>query len=279
MLNYKIIIADNRDMSEVKSNSVQLAVTSPPYWHLDVFSKNGEAGSERDLSRYYKKEDFFNQIARTWAEVERVLKPGGVLVVQWEDYPVGSRLCGYPREICLCGDMVESVERSGLILISRWFVRKFGTGVAGQKFPYTLYDNLHSSYPRAIANVSYAFAFYKKAHIPLPKRELDFTRDEWKEWSDGLWDIPFIGGGLDISGGATFPVEFVKRCIKLYSNPGDLILEPFGGSGTTMRAAFQTGRSCTLYEALPRMLPLIKDKAMYGTQGLFSKIKWEVIVK
>jgi len=279
MRNFKIVIGDNRNMSEVKDNTVKHIVTSPPYWHLDVFSKEGEAGHERDLSRYYKKEDFFNQIARTWAECYRVLEPGGVLVCQWEDYPPGSRLCGYPREICLCGDMVESIERSGLILISRWFVRKFGTGVAGQKFPYTLYGNLESAYPRAIANISYAFAFYKKSPFNRVRTKLDFTRDEWTRWSDGLWNIPFIGGGLDISGGATYPVEFAKRCIKIYSNPGDLILEPFGGSGTTMRAAFLTGRNCVLYEALPRMLNTIKDKVQYGSQNIFEKIKWELIIK
>ncbi len=279
MLSYKIVIGDSRDMSDMESNIAKMAVTSPPYWHLDVFSKEGEDGYERDLSRLYKREDFFRQITRTWKECYRVLEPGGVLVVQWEDYPVGSRLCGYPKEICLCGDMVKSVEKAGFHLISRWFVRKFGTGVAGQKFPYTLYDNLHSTYPRAIANISYAFAFYKKSPTVLPKHELDFNREEWTKWSDGLWDINFIGSGLDISGGATYPVEFAKRCIKIYSNPGDLILEPFLGTGTTMKAAFLTQRSCVGYEALPRMLPIIKNKVMFGTQGMFEQIEWEVIKK
>jgi DNA modification methylase len=274
---YKVIIGDSRDMNEVQSNTVQLIVTSPPYGTLDVFTKDeNEKGAAFDLSRYHNLRTFFSEIAKTWKECERVLKPGGVLICQWEDYPVGSRYYGYPREICLCGPMVESIEKSGLALISRWFVRKFEPGVALEKFQYTMYDNLRSAMPRAIANVSYAFAFYKYDYKPEQKK-LDFTRKEWGEWSDGVWNISFIGSGADISGGATYPLEFAKRCIKIYSNPGDMVLEPFLGTGTTMKAAFELGRDCIGFEVLERMLPTIKAKVQYETQGLLEPIHWETV--
>lgn len=272
---YKVVLGDSRDMSEVQNSSVDFIVTSPPYWHLDVFSKEGDVGWDKDLSRYHTQETFFSEISKVWKECERVLRPGGVLICEFEDYPVGSRMYGYPREIFLAGDMVVSIEKSGLVLISRWFVRKFETGVAGLKFPYTLYDNLRSACPRAIVNVAYAFAFYKAEYKPK-QRKLDFNRKEWTEWCDGVWNINFMGTGLDISGGATFPVEFAKRCMKIYSNPGDVVLDPFGGTGTTMKAAFELGRSCVLYEVLERMLPIIKGKAQFGTQDLHEPILWEV---
>jgi DNA modification methylase len=273
---YKIVIGDSRHMEEVQNNSVDFIVTSPPYATLDVFSKGEEKGSEDDLSRYHSFKSFFQEIAKTWAECERVLRPGGVLVCEWEDYPVGSRYFGYLKEICLCGDMVRSIEKSGLVLISRWFIRKFGPGVALQKFPYTMYEGLKNTYPRAIANVAYAFAFYKQEYKPKP-RKLDFKREDWAEWSDGLWNINFLGSGLDISGGATYPVEFAKRCIKIYTNPGDVVLDPFLGTGTTMKAAFELGRSCVGFEVLERMLPIIKDKVQFGTQDLYEPVQWEVI--
>jgi DNA modification methylase len=274
---YKIILGDSRQMPEVQSNTVQMIVTSPPYGTLDVFTKDeNEKGAEFDLSRYHNLKTFFQEIAKTWKECERVLKPGGVLICEWEDYPVGSRYFGYPREICLCGPMVESIEKSGLGLISRWFVRKFEAGVALEKFQYTMYSNLRSATPRAIANVAYAFAFIKKEYKPSPHK-LDFKREDWGIWSDGVWNISFMGSGLDISGGATFPIEFAKRCLKIYSNPGDLILEPFLGTGTTMKAAFELGRSCVGYEVLERMLPTIKAKTQYGTQDIYEPISWEVV--
>jgi DNA modification methylase len=275
---YKIVIGDSRTMPEVQSNTVDFIVTSPPYWTLDVFSKEGDVGSEFDISRYHSQRTFFSEIAKTWKECERVLRPGGILICEWEDYPPGSRYCGYPREICLCGPMVDSIEKSGLVLISRWFVRKFEPGVALEKFQYTMYSNLKSSIPRAIANVAYAFAFYKKEYTLRPiVRKLDFTREEWEAWSDGVWNISFMGTGLDISGGATYPVEFAKRCIKVFTNPGDIVLDPFLGTATTMKAAFQLGRSCIGFEVLERMLPTIRSKVGYGTQDMFEPIQWEIV--
>ena len=274
---YKVIIGDSRQMSEVANNSVSLIVTSPPYGTLDVFSKEGEKGWEGDLSRLHTMTTFFREIRKTWIECARVLKPGGVLVCQWEDYPVGSRYYGYPREIALVGPMIESIEKANLPLISRWFVRKFEPGIAIVKFPWTLYDNLRSAVPRAIANVSYAFAFYKYEYKPSQKK-LDFTREEWQQWSDGVWNISFMGSGADISGGATYPVEFAKRCIKIYSYPGDIVLDPFLGTGTTMKAAFELGRSCIGYEVLERMLPIIRLKVGYNQTDLFGdKITWETV--
>ena len=215
-------------MEEVQNNSVDLVVTSPPYGTLDVFSKEGEKGSEFDLSRYHSLRTFFSEISKTWSECERVLRPGGVLICEWEDYPVGSRYYGYPREICLCGDMVKSIEKSGLCLISRWVVKKYESGVALTKFQYTMYDNLRQCTPRAVSNWAYVFAFYKREYKSRPHK-IDFTREQWQEWSDGVWNINFQGSGLDISGGATYPVEFAKRCMKIYSNPGDVVLDPFLG--------------------------------------------------
>ena len=265
-------------MPEVQGNSVDVIVTSPPYASLvgSYSHKEGEAGSEFDLSRYNSFGTFFTEISKTWAECERVLRPGGVLVCNWSDYPPGSRYSGYPREICLCGPMVESIEKSGLILISRWFVRRWGTGAAGMKCPYTLYDNLKSTYPRAMANVDYVFAFYKREYKPT-SRKVDFSRKEWIEWTDGVWNMNFTGEGLDISGGATYPVEFAKRCMRIYSSPGDVVLDPFLGSGSTMKAAFQSGRSCIGFEVLERMLSTIKSKVGYGSQGIGEELSWKIV--
>ena len=77
-----MIIGDSRHMEEVQNNSVDLVVTSPPYGTLDVFSKEGEKGSEFDLSRYHSLRTFFSEISKTWQECERILRPGGVLICE-----------------------------------------------------------------------------------------------------------------------------------------------------------------------------------------------------
>jgi len=278
-LKYTIIIGDSRSLKDVESNSVSYIATSPPYWTLDVFSQKGEAGWERDLSQIKGARQFFDEIAKVWAECFRVLKPGGYFTCEWEDFPPASRFYGYPREICLAGPMISSIEKSGLYLISRVIWKKFQSGVALTKFQYTMYDNLRESDPRAVANWAYVFTFKKKELVKSSKR-LDFNRVNWKDWSDGVWYIEAGSSGVTgaISGGAVFPVELVERLIRIYSYKGDLVLDPFGGTGTTMKAARNLGRSCTICEALPRMLPVIKEKVGYGIQSLTDEqIEWKVV--
>lgn len=280
MLSYKIVMGDSRQMPEVESNTVSLVVTSPPYWHLDVFSKEGDKGAENDLSRILLKEDFFEELTRVWAECERVLVPGGILVVEWEDYPPGSRVYGYPREICICGDIVRSVERARLYLISRWIWKKFESGVALNKFQYTMWSNLKQTIPRAVANWAYCYAFYKR-YSGSRKRELDFNREEWKLFSDGIWDIEAktSGAGAVISGGAVYPVELISRFIRIFTMPRDVVLDPFLGTGTTMLASRQLSRSCVGFEVLEKMLPVIKGRVEYGKQRLDEEVEWKIIVR
>jgi len=263
-----LVIGDSRKMLEVADRTVALAVTSPPYWSLDIFSRPEEPGSQHDLSRITEKHRFFEEIKLVWREVYRTLKPGGYFAIEFEDYPVGSRVYGYPRELFLADDMHRSIEASGLYLISRWIWRKAEPGIALSKFPYTLYDAVRAggrNDPRAIANWAYVFVYKKYG----PPRSGSFERADWARWSDGVWsDLPPAESGSEekygISGGAVFPDELVARLLRIYSRPGDVILDPFLGTGTTMRVALRLGRSCIGYECLEKMLPVIKAKVGWG---------------
>ena len=276
-MRYLVVIGDSRRMSEVKDNSVHLVVTSPPYWGLVRFSE-----VSGDLSRIESKEEFFEELKAVWKECFRVLVQGGYLACEWEDYPVGSRVHGYVREIFLAGDMVRSIEEAGFVLVSRWFWKKFKYGVGVKKFPYLDYANLlRGVEPRALSNVAYVFVF-RKGNVTRKWRK-EFSREEWKEWSDGVWYIDAggeAGASEYIEGGAVFPVELARRLIRLYTERGETVLDPFLGTGTTMRAAFETGRNCIGYEINPKMLEVIKRKVGFGSATLTGeKVEWEVIVR
>lgn len=275
MLNYKIVIGDSRDMKEVKNNSVRMAVTSPPYWNVVEYSE--QAG---DISHIRDRREFFDSLSKVWAECNRVLEPGGILVVNWADLACGSKVYGYPREISVCGDMVDSVERNGLMLISRWiwFKSEYGAGVVRAK--YSTFGNLvGGALPRAFANWEYCYAFMKRDPFDR-KRKLDFARRDWMEWNSGVWRIEASvssGASEILEAGAVFPVELPKRFIKIYSLPGEVVLDPFLGTGTTMKAAFDLKRSCIGYEVRKEMLPIIKNKVGFGSQALDDEIIWEVL--
>lgn len=276
----KIIIGDSKDMHETPDRSIDLTVTSPPYLDLVEFKETvkGELSTikKRELLSEVERK-FFGSIKKNFEEVYRVTKPGGIFVLEFEDYPVGSKFYGYPREILLAGKFCDAVESTGFYLISRWFWKKFQSGSALQKFRYLTYGNLKVSDPRAVVNIAYMLVF-KKFTAFNKKRELDFTVKEWREWSDGIWYIENTVTELE-AGEAVFSPELVRRFIKLYTNKGDTVLDPFVGTGTTLKVANEQGRNCVGYEIRPRMLPKIKAKVRFGLSSLFEDIKWEVSVR
>lgn len=275
---YKIVIGDSREkLKDIKSESVDFIITSPPYWYLVKFTDHIPT-FVADLSRIQSRRDFFYELSKVWKECERVLKKGGYLLCEWEDIPIGSEVVGFPREYCIAGDMVDSVEKSGLYLIARWIWKKHKSGKGlMEKFWYTTYRNIQQGDPRPVCNWAYCFAFAKLTNSKKTKT-LDFTVEEWINWVDGIWEIEnpsAAAGGL--SGGAVFPLELAKRFIKIYTRPKQVVLDPFLGTGTTMLTSYILGRSCIGIEVNKDMLPIIKQKVNFGQQDVTGEeIKWEV---
>lgn len=281
MRKYTVIIGDSRNMKEVKDRCVHLVVTSPPYFNLVDFSGEGE--DKNELSSLKTKEEFFTEITNVWKEVERILLPGCYFFINFMDYAVAERLYGYTREVSLVGDMVRTIESTGLYLISRWVWRKYDQVMSMHKALTATYESVQrGSDVRAVANYEYCLVFKKRNPLVTGRRDykLDFSKDEWYRWCDGVWNVGVAteaGENKRIAGGAVFPMEIPRRAIKLYTQVGETVLDPFLGTGTTMKAAFETGRSCIGYEVLPKMLPIIKSKVGWGQQNLEEEIEWSVI--
>lgn len=96
--------------------------------------------------------------------------------------------------------------------------------------------------------------FRKPGPMPMAKNELSY--DEFVELTDAVWRIPAACEGP--RGLAVFPEELVERLIRYYSFPGDLIVDPFLGSGTTVKVARRLGRRGIGYEIASWLLPIIR---------------------
>jgi len=100
---------------------------------------------------------------------------------------------------------------------------------------------MSASAPFVIAPVEVIVVMYKKTWRKRKKGKSDVTRDEFIEWTNGVWN--FSGENRKKVGHPSpFPVELPKRCIKLFSYIGDTVLDPFLGSGTTLIACLLTNR-------------------------------------
>ena len=100
---------------------------------------------------------------------------------------------------------------------------------------------LSASAPYVIAPIEMILVMYKKQWKRLNKGESTIKRDEFIEWTNGVWSFPGESKKR-IGHPAPFPLELPRRCIKLFSYKNDLIFDPFVGSGTTLISAYQEGR-------------------------------------
>jgi site-specific DNA-methyltransferase (adenine-specific) len=128
---------------------------------------------------------------------------------------------------------------------------------------------MSASAPYVIAPVELIIVFYKEQWKKIYKGESDITREEFMEWTNGLWT--FNGESKKrIGHPAPFPRELPKRCIKLFSYVGETIFDPFMGSGTTLIEGLLNNRKCIGVDISREYCELAKKRINYETELLIS---------
>jgi len=143
--------------------------------------------------------------------------------------------------------LIESwAEAAGLFLYDRriWV-----------KDPAWANSRWHSLSYRAVDEFEYIFILWKPGITKVDRRRL--SPAEWREWgSRGMWDIGSVRANDDHE--AKFPVELPRRLVRLLTEPGELVLDPFVGSGTTAVAAIELSRRFMGFELLPEYVRLAR---------------------
>ncbi len=250
----KIIIGDSRKMIEVEDNSIDLVVTSPPYWHIKDYGVKGQIGYGQSLHEYLK------DLYRVWKECYRILKPGRRLCINIGDQFARSIIYGRYKVIPLHAEFIAQCEDIGFDYMGSIIWQKKttmnttgGANVMGS-YPYP---------PNGMIEIDYEFIliFKKPGKSERVSKEIKekskLTKEEWKEYFYGHW---YFGGARQIEHEAMFPEELPKRLIKMYTFVGDTVLDPFLGSGTTIRAAIDLNRNAIGYEINEKFLDVIKEK-------------------
>lgn len=250
----KIIIGDSRKMVEVENNSIDLVVTSPPYWHIKDYGVPKQIGYGQSLHEYLK------DLYRVWKECYRVLKPGRRLCINIGDQFARSIIYGRYKVIPLHAEFISQCEEIGFDYMGSIIWQKKttmnttgGANVMGS-YPYP---------PNGMIEIDYEFILIFKKPGKGSKVSKEFkeksklTKDEWKEYFYGHW---YFGGAKQIEHEAMFPEELPKRLIKMYTFVGDTVLDPFLGSGTTVKTALSLHRNAIGYEINEKFLDIIKEK-------------------
>ena len=241
---HEMILGDARDLSFIASESVHLVVTSPPYFNLKAYAS--DAGG-RQLGRLDDYEAFLAELDRVWRECARVLVPGGRICCVIGDILIPRRADGRHRVLPLPSDIQVRSRKHGLDNLTPilWFkignrTNEAGGGSSGY------YGKPYQ--PGAIVknDIEHIVMLRKPGGYrttPMVQKVLSMLqRDEMETWMRPVWS-DIRGASLRDGHPAPFPVEIAERLIRMFSFAGDMVLDPFAGSGSTAVAAIRGGRN------------------------------------
>jgi DNA modification methylase len=270
----KIIIGDSREMKEISDNSVHLIITSPPYFNAKTYSDDFSGKDLGNINDYQKWKD---EIKKVWSECLRVLRPGRKLFINIMNLPLKANGKDVFRTLNIVGHTIDMCENLGFIF-KREIIWHKTNGVRAHfgTYPYPggiLINNMHEQileFEKPNGSSS------KYDHLSGEIKEASkIDRDFWLTLKNtDVWLMkPYKSGTREHL--APFPLELPLRFVKAYSYISETVLDPFGGMGTTARAAIRERRNAIIYEINKSFLPLIESNI---NDDLFNnKVRREII--
>lgn len=255
---HKLIIGNCENMGELPNESIQLMVTSPPYFNAPF-----------DYKHLYQSYDhYLKMLDRVAHEIFRVLQKGRIAVLNIDDMLVDGEkfpIVADATKIFMDAgfryrDRIIWKKPDGYLRISR------RSGVLLQN-PYPMYF-----YPDNLLESILIFQKGKFDYQSISKEIREKSKVDIKEFSDNkwymtLWEMVNVLPGSELEKDiAAFPEELPYRIIKLFSYIGETILDPFVGSGTTMKVARYLGRNSVGFEIKKTLIPIIKKKVGFDGQ-------------
>lgn len=251
-------------MQEISNEEIHLVVTSPPYFNAPF-----------DYEGLFKNYDQYLGVLKKVAnESFRVLQNGRIFVLNIDDMLINGEkfpiVADATRIFLDAGfryrDRIIWKKPEGYLRISR------RSGVMLQN-PYPMYF-----YPDNLLESIIIFQKGKFDYKSIPKEIREASKINLKEFQDNkwfmtLWDMVNVLPGSPMEKGiAAFPDELAYRCIKLFSYVGETILDPFCGSGTTMKMARELKRNSIGIEIKKSLMPIIGKKIGFNGQlGLLNQ--------
>jgi site-specific DNA-methyltransferase (adenine-specific) len=220
-------------MDELPDNSIHLMVTSPPY--------NASKEYDENLSL----EEYLSLLFGVWKETYRVLVPGGRACINIANL-------GRKPYLPLHAFIITSMLEIGFLMRGEIIWDKASSASTS-----TAWGSWMSASNPVLRDVhEYILIFCKETFKRLGNDKTNtIERDDFLDWTRSVWQFPTVSA-KQVGHPAPFPEELPARLIQLYSFQGDVVLDPFMGSGTTAVAAKKGGRLYIGYEIDPEYVRL-----------------------
>jgi len=266
-------------MSEIADNSIHLMLTSPPYPMIQMWDNQFCQTDQKIKTLWNKlssastssKTDIVKQIydlmhenlTKTWQETYRVLIEGGIAAINIGDATrrLNNKFQLFPNH----SRIIEACEKIGFTTLPYILWKKLTTKPHYKGKGAFLGSGFLPPNAYVTLDCEFILLFRKGNLRPFPpndppRYESKFTKEQRDEWFSQIWTLK---GTRQTTNElerltAAYPTEITERLIKMFSIKGDTILDPFLGSGTTMKTATQNKRHCIGYEIEENMLPIIQ---------------------
>jgi len=275
----------NEVMNKLQDNSIHLSVYSPPFAHSGGGLYQYSSDS-RDLSNCTDYNQFFEHYNFIVEQISRITIPGRMTAVHCTDIPSGNT--GNDHLIDFPGDIIRLHEKYNFNYIARHVIWKEPLWVRNRTMAKVLAHRtiVDDAAYAGVANADYIIIFRKKGKNEIPishpigfgyysgaqpipknlKRYKGWTGDQkqnllshwiWRRYASSIWDDIDIGNVLPYNDHKDpegekhvhpLQLDVIDRCIELRSNPGEIILDPFGGIGSTPYSALKYNRKSIAVE-------------------------------
>lgn len=270
MVDAKLVLGDSRNMTDIPDGSVQLVITSPPYYDLKAYE--GASKKEDQLGSPENFESYVENLNSVWKECVRVLAPDGKIAINIMPIFLSGKENGFERRSTktMMTQIEKFMDETGEMFtfaLYIWDKRKIVRFSSFGSYPYP--PNIFSTMP-----YEWIMVFSKRGKRPPVPKEIKeasmLTTKEWQDWAvNSIWEMNPAKAKKE-GHPAPFPEELPKRLIKLYSFVGDTILDPFMGTGTTLQAAINLNRNSIGYEVSSDYMKLAEAKVGTAMQNAKS---------
>lgn len=252
---WRMLLGDSCErLGELADDSVDLSVYSPPFAGLYVYS-----ASERDLGNSSGNAEFLEHYGFIIRELLRVTKPGRNSCVHVADIATTKATHGVTGLYDLPGDVIRAHQAAGWVFYGRWWVDKNPQAVATRtKAQHLLFATKNRDSAKSAPCTGDQLLLFKKPGdnaVPIP-HEADeqppgLSNEDWIQWARPVWlgiresntlNVAIARESADERHLHPLQLEFIERCVRLWSNPGELVLSPFGGVGSEPYTALKLGR-------------------------------------
>jgi DNA modification methylase len=245
---WDLLLGDSCErLSEIPDESVDLSVYSPPFASLFTYSP-----SPRDLGNSASRAEFFEHYGFIIRENYRVTKPGRICAVHCQQLTTTMTTNGVIGVTDFRGEIIRAYVEAGWIFHGEVTIDKDPQAQAIRTKAQALMfvtKNRDSSMTRP-ALADYLLLFRKPGENAVQIKN-DVTNDEWIEWARPVWldiretntlNARVARDSADERHICPLQLDFIERVVRLWSNPGEVVLSPFAGIGSEVYTSVQLGR-------------------------------------